>query len=195
MFERFTTAAREVVVAAQQEARDLKHPEIGTEHLLLALLAAEGTLAHRVLHDAGLAHDRVATEVRRLAAEPARRLDEADAAALETIGIDLDAVLARIEETFGPEALRQPTPPPRRSLLVRRLLGEHRPFTVRAKKALELALREAIRLGDRELRTEHLLLGLLRDGGGVAAAVIAGAGLTPDGLRHSTEAAMGRPVG
>src|SRR5947199_312957 len=53
MFERFTQQAREVVIHAQDEARDLDHPYIGTEHLLLALLNPDAGIAHTVLHAAG----------------------------------------------------------------------------------------------------------------------------------------------
>jgi len=49
MFERFTSQARDVVVRAQQEARDLRHRQVGTEHLLLALLSTETGAAGAVL--------------------------------------------------------------------------------------------------------------------------------------------------
>ena len=120
-----------------------------------------------------------------------------DAAALRTIGIDLDAVLARIEESFGPEALRAQAPEPKRGLLRRGRRGRRgRPsvlrFTPRAKKILGLALREAIRLGDNAIGSEHLLLGLLRDGSGRGAAVLTGAGLSVDDLYAATLAARAR---
>ena len=54
MFERFTQQAREVVIHAQDEARDLDHPYIGTEHLLLGLLREGNGLAAMVLTEAGL---------------------------------------------------------------------------------------------------------------------------------------------
>jgi ATP-dependent Clp protease ATP-binding subunit ClpA len=59
----------------------------------------------------------------------------------------------------------------------------HLPFGRRAKKALELSLREAVRLKHREIATGHLLLGLLREGQGLAATIIAGAGIDPAELR------------
>jgi ATP-dependent Clp protease ATP-binding subunit ClpC len=52
------------------------------------------------------------------------------------------------------------------------------PFCRRAKKAIELTLREAISLGERDLRTEHLVLGLLREGDGVAAQLLTERGVT-----------------
>ena len=56
MFERFTAAAREVVINAQQEARQLGHPYIGTEHVLLALVRGDGA-AHDVLVGRGVRLD------------------------------------------------------------------------------------------------------------------------------------------
>ena len=208
MFERFTESARDVVVRARQGAKELQHPQIGSEHLLLALVgadpgtagaggtAASGTAA-LVLRGAGLDEQRVRAAIERPAgptAGPGAQLGAEDAAALRTIGIDLDAVLARIEESFGPEALRAQAPEPKRGLLRRGRRG--RPsvlrFTPRAKKILGLALREAIRLGDNAIGSEHLLLGLLRDGSGRGAAVLTGAGLSVDDLYAATLAARAR---
>jgi ATP-dependent Clp protease ATP-binding subunit ClpA len=58
------------------------------------------------------------------------------------------------------------------------------PFTARAKKALELSLREAINLSQRDLRAEHLVLGLLREGDGVAARILAERGVTHAAARE-----------
>lgn len=63
MFERFTPEARQVVVGAQEEARALKHRHIGTEHLLLALLASEAGLASRALEALEVKHDRARSEI------------------------------------------------------------------------------------------------------------------------------------
>jgi ATP-dependent Clp protease ATP-binding subunit ClpC len=57
------------------------------------------------------------------------------------------------------------------------------PFTARAKKALELTLREALALGARDLRSEHLVLGLLREGDGVAAQTLGKRGVTAAAVR------------
>jgi ATP-dependent Clp protease ATP-binding subunit ClpA len=144
MFERFTQEARSVVVGAQDEARSLGHGHIGTEHLLLALLDEERGLAARVLADAGVGRDEVAIEP----APPG-----IDSRALAAIGIDLDAVRARIEEAFGPGALER-----------RRVCNDGSiPFRPEAKKALEIALRESKALRDDYIGTEHLLLALARE--------------------------------
>ena len=79
------------------------------------------------------------------------------ATSLESLGISLEAVRAQVEEIIaqGPSA---PT--------------GHIPFTPRAKKVLELSLREALGLGHNYVGTEHILLGLIREGDGVAAQVL-----------------------
>jgi len=79
------------------------------------------------------------------------------ARALESLGISLDAVRQQVEEIIG---RGQQAPP------------GHIPFTPRAKKVLELSLREALQLGHDYVGTEHILLGLIREGDGVAAQVL-----------------------
>jgi ATP-dependent Clp protease ATP-binding subunit ClpA len=79
------------------------------------------------------------------------------AAALESLGISLEAVRAQVEEIIG-QGQRAPT--------------GHIPFTPRAKKVLELSLRESKQLGHNYIGTEHILLGLIREGEGVAAQVL-----------------------
>jgi ATP-dependent Clp protease ATP-binding subunit ClpA len=169
MFERFSRAARDVVVQARQEAQSLGHPHFGTEHLLLAMVSQPGG-AHDALIAAGLTAARVSDAVSSTVV-----LGPADADALKTVGIDLEAVLSRITETFGSDALRRAMP--RRS----RRVG----VTPRVKKVLQLALREAVHLGNTSIGTEHLLLGILRDGNGRAAKIIADAGIAADDLRRA----------
>ncbi|MCQ4619217.1 ATP-dependent Clp protease ATP-binding subunit [Corynebacterium sp. CCUG 69979] len=124
MFERFTDRARRVIVLAQQEARDLNHNYIGTEHILLGLIQeGEGVAAK----------------------------------ALESMGINLDDVRREVEEIIGRGS--QPH-------------TGHVPFTPRAKKVLELSLREGLQMGHKYIGTEFLLLGLIREGEGVAAQVL-----------------------
>jgi len=199
MFERFTHAARDVVVRAQGAARELGHSPIGTQHVLLALLAdATGPVAcapaltgHGV--DAGF----VRAEVIRLVghgtapSEPAGAdTDAEDAAALKAIGIDLDAVRRAIEENFGPGALWLPPAraPKRRGLLRRRRTGTrtrgHIPFSPRSKKVLELSLREALRLKHDYIAPEHVMLGILREGEGMAMQILVAAGVDPARLRE-----------
>jgi ATP-dependent Clp protease ATP-binding subunit ClpA len=186
MLERFTTEARQIVQRTQKEARELHHPVIGTEHLLLAMLQPDAGVAYTVLHEAGVTHEAIRAKVARLVGSGGI-LSREDAEALRSVGIDLDAVLARIAETFGQDALNPPPPPTRRGLLRRATtgrIGGHIPFSPKAKKALELALRETIRLHDKYIGSEHLLLGILRGGDGLAARALVDAGYNLDELRH-----------
>jgi ATP-dependent Clp protease ATP-binding subunit ClpC len=83
MFERFTQRARNVVVHAQDEARDLRHDYIGTEHLLLGLLREPSGVANQVLDRLGIGRDVVRSDVVRLVGEgPPISLGEQDAEAL-----------------------------------------------------------------------------------------------------------------
>lgn len=174
MFERFTRPARDAVTAAQTYAADLGHERIGDDHLLLAVAADGGSSAARALAEHGMDTARLRAEVERAHG----RLGDEDAEALSMLGIDLDAVRAKVEETFGSGALDQGRP--------RRRLGGHIPFTKEAKKVLELSLREAIRLDDRSIGTEHILLGILRAEGEGHAALQA-LGVDPAALRRTLE--------
>jgi ATP-dependent Clp protease ATP-binding subunit ClpC len=124
MFERFTARARRAVVNAQQEARELNHNYIGTEHLLLGLMREPESVAARALQELKISQDTVREQV------------------IQIVG-------------------RGQQPP-----------SGHVPFTPRAKKVLELSLREALQLSHNYIGTEHILLGLIREGEGVAAQVL-----------------------
>ncbi len=147
MFERFTDRARRVVVLAQQEARLLGHNYIGTEHILLGLLAEGEGVAARVL---------------------------------EQLGISADAVRAKVESIIGEGAGADPG---------------HIPFTPRAKKVLELSLREALQLGHNYIGTEHILLGLIREGQGVAAQVLVSLGAELQAVRDAVIRMLGGAKG
>jgi ATP-dependent Clp protease ATP-binding subunit ClpA len=178
MFERFTQGAREATVDAQAAARRLGHGHIGTEHLLLGLLGTDGVAA-RVL--AGLGVTTAAVE-REIGAEVGQGpLGDADAKALGAIGIDLDEARRRMEASFGPGALAWHPDPRCRGGLPRP--GGHLPFTPRSKKVLELSLREALALKHRAIGTEHLLLGLVREGEGLAMLVLTRLGAGPAVIR------------
>jgi hypothetical protein len=106
MPERFTDDARTVLVHAQRHARRLGHRYIGCEHLLLALVGTDQP-ASAVLRERGLTPGRVEEEIVRRAGTGAGAslFADLDRAALASIGIDLDAVRARIDASFGPDAL------------------------------------------------------------------------------------------
>ncbi len=113
---------------AQDEARQLNHSFIGTEHILLGLI---------------------------------REGDGVGAQALRSLGVSFQAVRDQVQETIGTAGTVANSSPP---------------FTPRAKKVLELALREALQLKHSYIGTEHILLGLVREGEGVAATVLVSLG-------------------
>jgi ATP-dependent Clp protease ATP-binding subunit ClpC len=91
------------------------------------------------------------------------------AKALEALGISLETVSQQIQEIIGPAK-----PPP----------SGHSRFSPRAKQVLKLSLREALQLGHHYIGTEHLLLGLMREGEGVAAQVLVKLGADLSGVRQ-----------
>ncbi|MFD4365934.1 Clp protease N-terminal domain-containing protein [Rhodococcus sp. NPDC058521] len=168
MFERFTKGARAVVVDAQKQARTTKSPHIGPEHLVLGILAEPDGPAANVLAGAGVTLDAVVRKID----EGSGALNDGDAEALGSIGIDLDEVRRTVEDTFGEGALDDPMEPEKKGWFARRT--GHIPFTKEAKKALELSLREAIARKDDNIGTEHILLGILRAANGVTRDVLEG---------------------
>jgi ATP-dependent Clp protease ATP-binding subunit ClpA len=132
MFERFTAYARRAVVMAQEEAREMNHNYIGTEHILLALLRQPDGLPNQV--------------------------DGGASGILGEFGMTLDGVRQEVLDKVGAGAGKR--------------LSGHIPFTPRAKKVLELSLREALQLHHHYIGTEHILLGLIREDKGVAAQIM-----------------------
>jgi ATP-dependent Clp protease ATP-binding subunit ClpA len=165
MFERFTTEARAAVSGAQDEARRMRHPFIGPEHLLIALAAGAGSGAE-VLSAHGVTPALLRTRLHVLTG------DDLDAEALAALGIDLEQVRLATEANLGPGALA-----PKRG----RMPSGHLSFSRPGKKVLEYSLREAVRLESREIRSGHVLLGLLNEAqAGAPGAPIAG--LLPGGV-------------
>ena len=198
MFERFTDRARRTVTNAQEEARALGHGYIGTEHLLLALLREEDGIAARVLAATGVTHEDVRATLHSAVGRGTAPSDDEEA--LRAIGIDLDAVRASVEQAFGPGALeRARTPRRSRRRAGRRrgcgygaVLGGHIPFTPRSKKVLELALRQSLRLRHGYIGTEHILLALVDEGEGLAAAILVKKGVSLPDLRRRVLDALGK---
>jgi len=146
VYGRFTRRAQKVIMLAQEEARKLGYPYIGTEHLLLGLIREGEGVAAR---------------------------------ALAEIKIDPRKIRAAIEKMVEPGqgggALVEVS------------------FTPRAKKVLELSIDEARRLGHSYVGTEHILLGLIREGEGVAAQVLTGMGADLERVRHLILQFLGGP--
>ncbi|MEV5651804.1 Clp protease N-terminal domain-containing protein [Nocardia sp. NPDC052254] len=163
MFERFSKAARYAIVAAQEEARELRSPQIDVEHLLLGVLSSRDDGIRKILTDNGITAEEVRDRL--IVGEADEPLGADDAAALKSIGIDLDAVRDSVQSTFGEDVFEEPTPVEKgrsRFRLGGTMNFGHIPFSKDAKKALELSLREAISRGDNGIRTGHVLLGILR---------------------------------
>ncbi|GJF31882.1 hypothetical protein KNE206_45820 [Kitasatospora sp. NE20-6] len=177
MFERFTDSARRVVVQAQQEAQELRHERVGTEHLLLALVREPATPVAGLLAGVGLDHPAVRADVRRLAG------GDVDGPALAAIGVDLDAVREAVESAFGEGALERKPATGRRERTRSR-------FAADARRTLELSLRETVRLKGLEISDGHILLGLLREEQGLGGRVISGRGVDVVRLRQEVEAAL-----
>jgi ATP-dependent Clp protease ATP-binding subunit ClpC len=146
MFERFTDRSRRVVVLAQEEARLLRHNHIGTEHLLLGLIAERDSVAARTLR---------------------------------ALNVTLDAARDQVRQIIGPGHHEQ---------------SDHIPFTPRAKKVLELSLREALSLKSDSIGTEHLLLGLIAEGKGAGVQILAKLGTPLQAIRDkAAELAAAEP--
>lgn len=174
MFERFTAHAQTIVLNASHRARELGADHIGSTHLLLALAGGEGSTG-AILTGAGIDPDRLT----RLIGPTAL-----DADALAAVGIDVAAVRASAERSFGVGALNRAVRSNRRGNL---------PFTKDAKKTLKLAVREALRLGHQSIHSGHLLLAILRITDGEGHALLRQAGGNPVALRTEVEASCGLP--
>ncbi|MDA3639524.1 Clp protease N-terminal domain-containing protein [Mycobacterium xenopi] len=167
VFERFSRNARVAVVLAHEEARELGCHEIGAEHLLLGVVQAADHDLSALLDGYGLTADVIRARLAEKSTAPDESFQE-DAEALRAIGIDLDAVRDAVARTFGRDAFAHALP---RSGRRRRPRG-HTRFTRPAKKALELALREALAHNDNVISCEHMLLGILRGGDKTAIGLI-----------------------
>jgi ATP-dependent Clp protease ATP-binding subunit ClpC len=123
MFKRYTEKAKRAIMIAQEEAVNLNHDYIGTEHILIGLVKEEG-LASQVLKE---------------------------------LGVDADKVMGEIERLVGKGEYQQ--------------INEIS-FTPRAKMVLELAAQEASKLKHNYIGTEHILLGLIKEGSGLAVRIL-----------------------
>lgn len=201
MFERFTGSARDVVVEAKDHQRRLGHRRLGSEHLVLGLLTT-GQQAAWPLMVAGVDEAAVVAELRRQL-EPTSA--QADLELLRRLGIDLgidlDDVQRMAEETFGLRALERARSQRMRQPTRRSRLGSRHPrsrsggssWTPEAKTAIELSLREALRLKSREIRPAHLGLGVLGVDEGLGHQILVDLEVSVAELRQAWEE-MGRPA-
>lgn len=178
MFDQFTELAKRAVVASQDAAISLDHDFIGTEHMLLGLACTAGT-AGEVLRDSGVDLSRAREEtVRQLAATGIVAGSQSAKDALSSIGIDVGEIQRRADTTFGPGAFQFPRPA----------------YTSHAKQAMILTLQEAKELGTEHVDTEHLLLGILAEGEGLAIQVLTALDVDVAALRPAVLARINQPA-
>jgi ATP-dependent Clp protease ATP-binding subunit ClpA len=186
MFERFTDKARKVVILAKTKAAERGDDQIRPVHMLYGLVSTDG-MAARALTALGVDPAAVERELGQVAPEsgaPSGEADGGDAEALAAIGIDLDEIKRRIEDSFGPGALERVPLTPRGPLNWTGGLGFRLPLNDQAKLSLALSFKEARALHHNYIGTEHVLLGLLRVAerhphGEFAATTLPGLGLDP----------------
>jgi ATP-dependent Clp protease ATP-binding subunit ClpA len=163
MFERFTTDARQVVFGARSLAITRGDSRIGALHLLSALTTVSGSspggsVAARVLAGAGVDAAAVGRVLGPGTGRGTGMAPGTDAEALASIGIDLDEIRRKVEQSFGEGALNLTSLDRAGSPILRGYTA----FTDDAKSTLALAVKEAQALHHHYIGTEHLLLGLLR---------------------------------
>jgi ATP-dependent Clp protease ATP-binding subunit ClpA len=139
LFARFADDAREVIVFAQKEACTLDHSYVGTEHILLGLLAVQDGIA---------------------------------AQALTAVGVSPERVRERLRQVMA-QGFASPPPPCGRTARSCDLPKWSMQLTPRTKRGIALSCRAADRLGDPDVSTAHLLLGLLDEGEGIGPRILA----------------------
>jgi ATP-dependent Clp protease ATP-binding subunit ClpA len=170
VLERFASAARQAVVDARYEAGRAGQDKIRSEHLLLGLLAEPGEAAD-AMSAAGLALDDLRARVPR-GKHPGPPTFDADA--LAALGIDLDAVRRATDATFGSGALDNVVIPGRKRL----------PMADDAKQALAGALKQAVRMGQGQITSGHMLLAIIDQRHSGALTVLTEAGTDISALRE-----------
>jgi hypothetical protein len=161
----------ELLAAAEEHARAFRHDVIGTEHVLLALCARDDP-AGRALRELGLDAAGARDDILRFAGP--RAIFDADA--LGAIGIDLDAVRERAEDTFGDGALERAW---RRG---GRCAGAAFGIAANLKQALERARRSALGRGV-ELTAGDVAVALGEQPGAIAARILSDRRISPQSLR------------
>jgi ATP-dependent Clp protease ATP-binding subunit ClpA len=169
VFEKFEPTARQAFFDARDEARRAGQDRVGSEHVLLGLLAEPGAAAD-ALTAAGLDLESLRDRVPRGSHEAPAGLD---AEGLATLGIDLDAVRRATDAAFGPGALDRAAVP-----------GSSRlPIADDARAGLAQAVRQAQQLGQRDISSGHMLLGLIDQRRNAALTLLTQAGIDIAALR------------
>lgn len=160
MFEMFTENAKRAIMLSQDETIALGYDYIGTEQLLLGLIGVPDSVAGQVLGEHGVTLPQARHKAVELltAAGVTGTGGRATTDALASIGIDVDEVKRRMDDTFGPGQFQFPSPQ----------------YSPEAKKMLEMTVHEAQELGSIDsIDTEHMLLGMLdADGDSIGVRVL-----------------------
>jgi ATP-dependent Clp protease ATP-binding subunit ClpA len=163
MWQRLTPDGQDVIQLAYEEARQLGHPCLADEHVLLGLLRHGTSQAAALLRAEGLDLAAARAELIRVGPTLGPRVNPASA--LRTLGIDVEEVRRRMEASFGIDALQEAEHRVRRRPRWRG--GHPRPSPlcvyILAKRSLEMAARFADQRGDAGIGPDHLLYGLLQD--------------------------------
>lgn len=168
IFNRFAKEARRCVVAAVEEAMMLGHDSVGDEDLLLGILRAEDGIGAEALSSLGITLDGERQKSREMFSD-----------SLASIGISLEDIRREAGDAFD---IRVPQ-------------GRLLPFSPLAKKSLERALGESVRLRDNRIGAEHVLLGILRDEEGTAVRMLAGMDVSPETVEGRLCELRGRAAG
>jgi ATP-dependent Clp protease ATP-binding subunit ClpA len=185
-----TPQARAVAMRAYEHARRLGHRYLGGEHFLLAL-ASCGEPAGAVLREHGVTPERVEEQVVRGAGDSL--FGDLDRGALAAIGVDVDAVRARVEAGLGPQSLTRAAQAARRTPRLARLNprpvsgavrdGVFLPHAPDVQQAFRTATQEAQARRDARIGTGHLALGLLAVTEGSVPAIVSALGVSAPALR------------
>lgn len=188
MYERFTDRARSAMKFANQETQRFSHQYIGTEHILLGLIAdalsevlpqpSDADSSRRAGQLAGL-WNRIFRSLKQSASlQPLNRESVAAGDLLMKLGLDLRKIRIEVEKFVKAGADTVTT--------------SKLPQTPRAKKVIEYAMEEARSLKHNYVGTAHLLLGLLREHEGIAAQVLMNLGITIEEVREEVHRLDGR---
>jgi ATP-dependent Clp protease ATP-binding subunit ClpA len=175
-----TPRAKKVIELAADEARRLNHHYIGTEHLLLGLVREGAGIAAGVLEGQGVSLEKVRTQTRYVLKQSSTASGPLTAHALPSLPQEAASPVVEKDAVPLEEEKKQMNDRDRFDK-----------FTEQARKVISLAQEEAQRFQHNYIGTEHLLLGLIREGEGVAAKVLADFGVELDKVRKAVEFIIG----
>ncbi len=176
-----TPRAKKVIELAIDEAHRLNHDYIGTEHLLLGLVREGEGIAAGVLESLGVNLEKARTQTLHVRNQSSTASGSLTAHALPSVPQEAASPVAEKDSAPLEEEKKQTNDRDRFDK-----------FTERARKVISLAQEEAQHFQHHYIGTEHLLLGLVREGEGVAAKVLANLGVELDKVRRALEFIIGR---